>query len=395
MLLAAALAGCGSTPALAPKVDEEAVAGYRAAGYPAPAPVPIVIRRIQGPPTEAPWTVTLTRPEAAGVQPLIVYLPAMGDADDAANRWSRIWAGAGYAVMAIQVLDGDADVWATPEARSGDFERIARARFDDELMGDRIARLAALLREIRTRSLRGEPGLDGLDWSHLALAGADLGAYTVQCILNSPPATLTAVGWPLEPRAYIMISPYALRSAPAPEQPLAAHAPVLMVSSADDVDAYGVITDPAVRRLAYDRLGAGEAHYLELGSAAHRWLSGHALSSSGIDQPPAHRPAMMEDEAMERRRRHIPAQPDASDTMAPGDDEDMTPAKRAQMTASREQMVKARSRVLTHAALSEVSLGDVSLAFLDDHLRAQAAAGAWLGSAAPKWLQTGDRLKSR
>ena len=268
--LIALLAACASSPVPVAKVDEDAVARYRAAGYALPAPVPIEAHRISGPVTEAPWTVGLTRPADHQTHPLIVYLPSLGEDDTAPVRWIETWAHAGYAVLVVQALRDDADVWSTPYARSGDFERIARARFADELMADRIARLSRLLAQVRTRSLRGEAGLDGLDWNHLALAGADLGGYTVQCIATSPPAALAAVQWPLKPQAYLVISPYAVRGVSAVPS-VAPDAPVLMISARDDVDAYGVVTDPAIRHLAFDRLGRRAA----------AWRKRHHLGVNG------------------------------------------------------------------------------------------------------------------
>lgn len=387
------LGACASNSGPVARVDTDAVARYRSAGYAVPTVPGIEAHRIRGPLSEAPWTISLTRPADHAIRPLIVYLPALGQSDDAPNHWVVAWAQAGYAVISIQALEDDANVWATSEARSGDFERIARSRYADELMSDRIARLAVLLNQVKVRSLRAEPGLDGLDWSHLALAGADLGAYTVQSVIASSPQTLAAIGWPLAPVAYIVISPYAVRSHPAPDP--TPHAPVLMISSRDDVDAYGVVTDAAVRRLAFDRLGAGKDYFLEIGTATHRWLGGQ-VQMQGSPEATPRRPSMMADESPERRARHGVNPGQASDAMAPGgDDEELTPEKRAKLTASREELEKARSRALTHAALSEVSFEQVSIAFLDTTLRALPAAEAWLANGASGWLQEGDRLKLR
>ncbi len=374
------------------RVDADAVARYRSAGYAVVTVPGIEAHRIRGPLSEAPWTITLTRPADHALRPLIVYLPALGQPDDAPSHWVTAWAQAGYAVISIQPLDDDANVWATPEARSGDFERIARSRFSDDLMADRISRLATLLNQVKVRSLRAEPGLDGLDWTRLALVGADLGAYTVQSIVGSSAQSLSAIAWPLSPVAYIAISPYAVRSHPAPEP--TAHAPVLMVSSRDDVDAYGVVSDPTVRHLAFDRLGDGTDYFLEIGTATHRWLAGQ-VQLQGAPEATPHRAAMMADE-QDRRTRHVPGAGQASDAMAPGgEDDELTPEKRAKLTASREEMEKMRSRVLTHAALSEVSVEDVSIAFLDTYVRQSPVAGAWLQGGAGAWLQEGDRLRVR
>jgi hypothetical protein len=393
VLAVCALGACSSAPPPAAKVNEEAVARYRAAGYPMPASLPIESHRISGPVTEAPWTVGLTRPADHQMRPLIVFLPSLGQDDAPPVRWIESWAHAGYAVLVVQPLHEDADVWSTPDARSGDFERIARARFADDLMVDRIARLSRLISQVRARSLRAEPGLDGLDWSHLVLAGADLGAYTVQTIATSPDAALAALGWPLTPQAFLIISPYAVRSSAAPDA-VPARAPVLMISSLDDVDAYGVVTDTAIRHLAFDRLGGTDAYYFELGAATHRWLGGAVVLADAPEATPRPR-SIMADEGSPGQpgRRRRPGS--ARDDMAPESaDEDSAAEKKARM-ASREQLLAARSRVLTESALSVVSFEAVSVAFLDATARQLPAAQTWLAQSAAHWMQDGDRLKHR
>jgi hypothetical protein len=389
--LLAVLAGCSAAPAPLAKVDEDAVARYRSAGYPMAPALPIESHRISGPVTEAPWTIGLTRPADHLLRPLIIFLPSLGQDDAAPVRWIETWAHAGYAVLVVQALGDDANVWSTPDARSGDFERIARARFADELMADRISRLARLLEQVRVRSVRSEPGLDGLDWNHIALAGADLGAYTVQSIAVAAPAALAAAGWTLEAQAYLVISPYAVRGAPSPDA-VAARAPVLMISSRDDEDAYGVVTDPLIRHLAFDRLAGTDDYYFELGAATHRWLGGAVVLADAPENTPRPR-AIMSDEAAQGGRRRKPGA--ARDSMAPeGDDED-SPAEKKARIASRADLIAARSRALTQSALSVTSFEAVSTAFLDAYLRRLPGAHAWLADAAPQWLQDGDRLKHR
>jgi len=385
------LAACSSTSVAPAQADRQAVARYRGTGYPVPAAVAIETHRISGPVSGAPWSISLTRPADHASHALIIFLPSLGEADNAPNHWIELWSHAGYAVMAIQPLTDDAQVWATQEARSGDFERVARARFPANFMADRLARLSALLAEIRQRSLRGESGLEGLDWAHLGLAGADLGAFAVQTIATRQVPDLAPVSLPVRPLAYIAISPYALRAVPTQGAEAMAHAPVLMISARDDVDAYGVITDATLRRLAFDRLGNGDDYYFELGSATHRWLCGLVEPPPGGEST-AHRTTAFENDRAGKRG----LKGGQADTMAPGGDEDdQSQDKSARNAATRAEMEKARSRALTHVALSEVSFAAISIAFLDAYVRQDAGAHFWLTNAAAKWLQDDDRLKHR
>jgi len=391
-LLCLLMTACTSWKTPSPAFDTDAVNRYRDSGYRITSTVSIEAHRLSAPPTESPWTVTVTQPKDRARHPMIVYLPGLGESDDAPNHWVESWAHAGYAVLAVQALADDAQVWATPEARSGDFARVARARFADELMDERLARLSTLLTRIRTRSQRGEPGLENLDWSHLALAGADLGAYCVQAIATSPAQRRASISWPIAPRAYLAISPYAVRGSGSASAAVPPDAPVLMISAREDVDAYGVVSDPSVRHLAFDRLGKGDNFYLELDNASHRWLSG-ATVPAPLGEPPARRPAGAAGADGERGRKRGAGGPQ-HDNMAPGDDEDdPLQEKGARADAVRAELEKSRKRDLTHIALSEVSFAAVSIAFFDGYVRAQSPARAWLGESAGHWLQAGDRLK--
>jgi hypothetical protein len=392
-----ALLGCSTSGGPKAEVDKGAVDEYRSSGYAYRPDAGVTMRRVNAPVTQPPWTFSLAQaPGPAASRPVIVYLPPLGNADNATCRWLDLWARAGYAVVTIQPLEDDANIWTTAEARSGDFERVARARFTDDLMADRIARLARLLSQVRARSAAGEPGLAGLDWTRVALAGADLGAYTVQSIAAMPADQLAAIGWPVNPAALLVISPFARQTTRANQAPLP-HPPTLMVSARDDIDAYGVITDVSLRHLAFDRLGTGDDYFFELGTASHRWLGGVTGSSSSTEVT-GRRISGFEDEAPNRRGRGTHG--NAHDGVAPmGDDEDLPPDASAKLAATRAerdaQAAKARSRQLTHAAKSEVGFEDISIAFFDAYLRQDARAHSWLLTSASAWLQDGDRLKHR
>ncbi len=401
------LAACASSPVPVPAVDQAAVAHYRDSGYARQPPLAVQTRRVSALLTESPWSVSVTRAPGPEVRPLVIFLPSLGEDDSAPVRWVQSWAQAGYAVLVIQPLADDADVWSTPDARSGDFDRVARSRFAADLMPDRIAQLARLLGEIRARSLRAEPGLEALDWSRLALAGADLGAYTTQCIVDGQAVARPELRWPLQPKAYVIISPFSRRHgapADAPAHaaaPASPHAPVLMISARDDTDAYGLVADVAVRHRAFDQLGPGPAWYLELAAVSHRWLAGELLPTAGAEAP--HRAggpnlAQSPDAPPDRRRsdsRRAAKGVAARDAMAPETDEEEAPVDKKALLAARTEMALARSRALTRAALSVASFEAVSMAFLDATVRDQPGARAWLDDAAGKWLRDGDRLKYR
>jgi hypothetical protein len=172
---------------------------------------------------------------------------------------------------------------------------------------------------------------------------------------------------------------------------------MLMISAHDDIDGYGVITDASVRHLAFDRLGSGDDYFFELATASHRWLSGITASLQTAADAATRRAPVFADEAPSKRGR---GGRDSREGVAPmGDDEDLAPDASAKLAATRAerdaQQAKARSRQLTHAAMSEVGFEDVSIAFFDAYVRQDGRAHSWLLTTAPAWLQDGDQLKHR
>ncbi len=367
------LAACAGPKPLLPTVDVGAVARYRLAGYDTGMLQTIERRQFASPPSdEVGWNAHLVRPaydaNQGGAIPVIVYVPALGRGSNAPNRWIDAWARRGYAVFSVQPLQGDATAWQSPAAIDGDFDAVARDRYAADVMPRRIARLRTILQALRARSRRRAANVDDLDWSHVAIAGSGLGAYTVQRIAAT--RALASFGV----HAYLAISPYATAAA---HRSHASDAPILMVSSQDDIDPDGMVSDPLARHLAFDRLhSGGEDYYLEFASATHRWLDGAADEGTLRGDTPDTAPFEGTDDA-------------ASDG---GGKPDAAAARREREAHRR--AVRARSRLLTDTALAEVSFTDITTAFLDADLRGRAAARSWLAGQAPRWLQ-GARLKRR
>ena len=367
------LAACAGPKPLLPTVDVGAVARYRLAGYDTGTLQTIERRQFASPPSdEVGWNAHLVRPaydaNQAGLIPVIVYVPALGRGSNAPNRWIDAWARRGYAVFSVQPLPGDATAWQSPAAIDGDFDAVARDRYAAAVMPRRIARLRTILQALRARSRRREANVDDLDWSHVAIAGSGLGAYTVQRIAAT--GALASFGV----HAYLAISPYAATRA---HRSHASDAPILMVSSQDDIDPDGMVSDPLARHLAFDRLhSGGEDYYLEFASATHRWLDGATDEDTLRGDAPDMAPVDGTDDA-------------ASD----GGGKPGAAAARREREAHR-RAVLARSRLLTDTARAAVSFTDITTAFLDANLRDRAAARSWLAAQAPRWLQ-GARLKHR
>lgn len=237
-----------------------------------------------GPPAPRPWAETATRElnlvlgsfdvqgrrvqvtrsslGPAG-QPVVVYLPGLGQDGDAGQRWVAAWAQAGYTVLGVQPLEADAAAWRSELARTGEFRELGLLHYGDALRADRLAALHRLLPALQA----AQPGLD---WRRAALAGYETGAQTA----------LDARGdaaW----RAVIAISPPAMQ---APASGTAA----LVVTSELDHDPLGLVRRPAERRQAFDAMAPGTGWLLNLGSINHAALAGTLAPEGWHEQDQQH-----------------------------------------------------------------------------------------------------------
>jgi dienelactone hydrolase len=255
-LLPAALLlnGCASAP---PRHARQDAPPHRA--DPAPPAVPLQVQAFE----LLGRRVVLTRATATTTagQPLVVYLPGLGQPSEAGQRWHAAWAAAGYAVVSVQPLQADADAWRSELSRTGEFRELGRLHHGEGAQRERLGMLARLLDALRTTASTAQ-----LDWHHAVLAGYDTGAQTV---LDWP-----AGGW--QPQGVIAISP-------PPMQP-ATRLPALVITSDVDGDPLGLIRDPAERRRGFDALAPGNAWLLSLPGVSHAGLSGTQVSEDWAAQ---------------------------------------------------------------------------------------------------------------
>lgn len=243
-----------------------------------------------GPPAPKPWAETATRElnlalasfelqgrrvtvtrsaTATGPLPVVVYLPGIGQGSEAGQRWAAAWAQAGYAVLAVQPLQEDADAWRSPLARTGEFRELGELHYGDAMRAARLAALRRLLGALPGQAVAGA----ALDWQRAAVAGYETGAQAVLDLGGD------AGGW--QPRAVIAISP-------PPMDAAATTPPALLVTSDTDGDALGLVTRPAERLRAFDTLRPGAAWLLSPPGLSHAALSG-TLAPEGWHAQDQHR----------------------------------------------------------------------------------------------------------
>jgi len=216
--------------------------------------------------------VNVTRSAGApATQPVVVYLPGLGQGPDAGQRWATAWAQAGYTVLAVQPLEADAAAWRSELSRTGEFRELGLLHYGDALRTERLEALRRLVPALRAAQPQ-------LDWTRAALAGYETGAQTVLDARADAP-------W----QAVVAISPPAMR-APA------SGAATLLVTSETDGDPLNLVRRPAERLQAFDAFEPGSGWLLKLPIASHAALAG-TLAPEGWHAQDQHRgqggPAVM------------------------------------------------------------------------------------------------------
>ncbi|HUJ88095.1 MAG TPA: hypothetical protein VLX30_14700 [Burkholderiales bacterium] len=334
--------------------------------------------------------VSFIAPAAPGAAevPLIVYLPGLGESTGSGALWRRTWAQAGYAVLAVQPRRLTQRIWASPMAREGDFEALARNEFSSRAAARRIATLRFALDELARRAQTGNPLYRLADRSTIVLAGFDLGAQTASRAAGARDAAV---------RAAIIISPYVLRQNPAEAARYAAITlPVLSITGTDDADPFGIVSDPALRRTAWRAMPAGDKYLLLLAGGTHALLAGNGLfdpySASALA------PGSAADGGQKRRRGRQERRggSDAADELnfSGAGPKPLSIADASGSGEARGRRAGAGASGPRAYNLRQVAaVEDVSTAFLDAFVKKNVRARDWLGRDAARWLGASAALE--
>ncbi|MEJ6003309.1 alpha/beta hydrolase family protein [Paucibacter soli] len=303
-----------------------------------------------------PLALTLPSANQQGqVLPLVVYLPGLGESEQAGALWRQAWARAGYAVLSVQPLDEDALAWGSELARAAEFRTLARERH--AASAARLARLEALLQEARRRAAAGDPDCARLDFGRMAIAGYDLGAQSA--LLLAP-----------QFRAGILLSPLVAPGEEDAARYAGIQVPVLSITARQDLDPSGFVASAEARRLPFRLMPAGAKYLLLLDGANHARLAGH--SDEELD-------ALAQDRMLGQGARGAERRGRGGTT-------------RGNMQLQQQQqpsLPSARGLPLREAhgkSEFDAVIATTTVAFLDAHLRERPAARQWLQAEAQAWL---------
>jgi predicted dienelactone hydrolase len=380
------LSGCATHPQS--RQEEALVRQFEAKGYASTEHDSVTT-------TASAWLVSghsvrlvLAQPARAAAAPVVIYLPGLGEPSDSGTRWRTAWASAGYAVLSVQLLDDDAAAWRSDLARAGEFKALGREHYLGTVMSRRVQLLAEVIAEGQRRSAAGEAPWQHLDWSKVAVAGFDLGAYTAMTVAGEHVRDAEDATGRVRIRAAIALSPYASVAAGSFDTRYRdIRAPVMSVTSDVDGDALGLVEGAYLRDAPFMHMEGPDKYLLSLRGLPHAALSGGPdakgsktdADSTNHSQDTATKESG--DDSGQHRR--------GSRRSSAGDG-----GKRPDRSGSSEGLGDAK---LSPSALQVrmIAVQDVSTAFLDAYLKGDALAREWLAADAERWLGAAGELRRK
>lgn len=375
-LLPLLLAGCGATQSARERLaaaDRTNAQGLAQRGYQPVSPATdIVSARFKVLVEGSNWPVTVVRPSSEGAHPLVLYLPGLGESDQAGAVWRQAWAGAGYAVLSVQALAEDESAWRSELARGAEFHALAQQRFGDEALQQRLAHLEQIWLACRQAARAGQAPLAGLDFSAVAVAGFDLGAQTSVALLAQPGPARDLASAVRVVLAFSPVDDQALPAAPGTSaSPPIASQPILSLTAVDDVDPTGWLSPLARRQALFERWPAPGSALLLLTEAGHAVLAGNPRMAAVPERyaPDEAGAAQPRRAAGRQRMGDMPGGPEAIDPIVKVQDATHLPV--AERHGPQEL---------------ETALATVTVAYLDATLRRRESARRWLNEQAQPWL---------
>ena len=383
------LAGCSSSPV--PKADDVKVRQFAGAGYQTDEHAGIATSYANWVTSQFDFDVALTVPAKAGVFPVVIYLPALGETRSAGEPWRAAWAQNGYVVLTLQPLVDDARVWSSAKARKGDFTLIARERYSPRIMIDRVEALQSAMNELVARHSRRESPLEKIDVARVAVAGHDIGAYMAMFIAGESVRGVARPVLPFAVKAVIAMSPHAdFSGTPFGERYAGIQGPVLSITSDNDTDGLGVVTSPSIRRAPFETMPGGGKYLLTLSGMPHQSIGGGGLMPEGSDiNVPGVRPERGQG-AGERsqdggsRGGHRKGGNGAGGT-----------GEGPRAVSERPGGPRENGFSLTSLAIGEAAIKGVTSAFLDAYVKEDLVAKEWLDKDASRWLRERGELRRR
>lgn len=325
--------------------------------------------------------ISMIQPKRNGKYPLVIYLPGLGESNDAGKDMRNAWAKSGYVVIAMQPLQEDETIMSTAAAQEGDFSYIRHERYSSGVISSRFAVLTKLLENLRKQAVSADSGFNNIDMSHVAIVGFDIGANLAMIVAGEDGQNISNASLPIKVAGIIALSPYADFSGLAFDSRYHnINLPVLSITSDADDDTHGSVPI-ALHQAPFQYMPAGNKYLFLLAGASHALIGNGVQANEAITTEEADSLVKIDDEAANkesgRKRGGRNKRKDSRNNGTSDADSNRKPVG------------------ATQRAMMSVSIEQISTAFLNAYVKNDSSAQEWLNKDASSWLNNAGQLKEK
>lgn len=378
-VLALALAAGCSSFAKKPQADAAQVRQFAGRGYDSGIDYQTSITRSAVNAGSGYFHFNVIQPVPEGKYPLVIYLPGLGESEDAAADLRNAWARSGYVVLSLQPLKKDAEVWSSDAARSHDFTFLRHEMYASATVSERLESLSMLIGYLKQQAATDGPAVQRMDLSRIAIAGFDIGAYTAMIAAGEAPQNVVHARLAVPVGAVIALSPYAdFTGSDFEVRYRKIGMPVLSVTSDADSDMHGSVP-PSLHQAPFQYMPPGNKYLLLLTGASHAAIGDEDISgpaSAASDSPP----------------------PESGGGDGDADSGSSSHPRKGSSGAEADEQaayVRGAGASPTRHAMMEVALEQASTAFLNAYIKGDSFSLDWLKSDAQPWLGKMGRLEQK
>lgn len=324
--------------------------------------------------------INIVQPVRKGKYPLVIYLPGLGESNEAGKSIRQSWATSGYVVITFQSLKDDETIMSTAAAKEGDFSYIRHDRYSAEVISSRLTALNKFIENIKLSADSNGSSLNNIDLDHVAIVGYDIGALTAMIVAGEEAPSIANPKSSLKLSCVVALSPYADFSGSAFNSRYQnIHLPVLSVTGDADDDTHGVVPI-TLHQAPFQFMPEGNKYLLLLAGATHSVI-GNAMQTSeafAADRDEAARRSDNENSGKGSGRSR--GGRNGKKSSSSDNNNSSVPAKRPPASP-------------TQRAMMAVSIEQISTAFLNSYVKRDNLAMEWLRNHAQPWLYNMGQLK--
>ncbi len=289
------------------------------------------------------------------------------------------WARSGYVVFSFQSLKDDENVWSSKAARNADFAYIRHERYSSEAITQRLDILTKVIGYLKQRAASGDAALQRMDMSHIAIVGFDVGSSSAMIIAGEDYPGVSNASLPVHVDAIIALSPYADFSGSSLDVRYRdVNLPVLSITSDADGDIHGGVP-PSLHQAPFQYMPPGNKYLLILAGASHAVIGNEDTAKSDSSEGDSNGQKTESG--------------NSSGGQSGGGRHRGKRSSNGGDSGSSSQREAGSSP--TQRAIMEVSIAQITTAFLNAHVKNDKFSQEWLKRDAQPWLNKVGQMKEK